>query len=108
MKKILFLSVLSLTLLLFITQCKKPTKDTTIPVITLKGANPQYVARDSVYVDPGYSAYDNKDGDITTKVIISGTVNTAIEGVYYRKYNVHDKAGNKAVEKSRKVIVMVF
>ena len=38
--------------------------DTTIPVITLIGANPQTIEAGSPYVELGATATDNYDGDI--------------------------------------------
>jgi hypothetical protein len=68
--------------------------DTIKPVITIIGANPFTVKKDSVYNDLGASALDNKDGDITNKILKSGIVNTAIAGIYTISYSVRDLAGN--------------
>ena len=103
---LLVLIVLSLS-----TQCKKEEEkdtDTTAPTITLKGANPQFVNKGTAYVDPGYTADDDVDGDISNEVKVSGTVDVNTEGTYELKYNVADKAGNNADEKSRTVKVLVF
>jgi len=102
---LLVLIILSLS-----TQCKKEEedKDTTAPTITLKGANPQFVDKGTAYVDPGYTADDDVDGDISNDVKVSGTVDVNTEGTYKLKYNVSDKAGNNADEKSRTVKVMIF
>lgn len=42
------------------------------------------------------SAIDNKDGNVTSKVKISGSVNTSKAGKYSVKYTVTDAAGNTA------------
>lgn len=68
--------------------------DTIKPVITITGANPFSVKKDSVYADLGATATDDKDGNITTNIRTSGTVNTAIVGTYVISYAVNDKAGN--------------
>jgi hypothetical protein len=70
--------------------------DTTPPTITLKGSSTEIVVfkSASVYVDPGYTAEDEIDGDITASVIDSGTVDMNNVGTYYIKYSVNDKAGN--------------
>jgi hypothetical protein len=112
--KIFFLSILLvITALIIIPSCKKDKKkDTTPPVITLKSPIPPsvyYVNKDSNYKDPGYTAVDDVDGDITSNVILTPSViNTADTGTFQVKYNVSDKAGNAAVEKTRTVRVMVF
>jgi surface protein len=51
----------------------------------------------TTYIDPGATAYDTYDGDISDKIVISGDdVNTDIIGTYTVKYDVSDAAGNKA------------
>lgn len=82
------------------------TGDSIAPLITLAGKNPDTTALQSTYNDPGYSATDNADGDITAKVAKSGTVNLNSAGTYAFAYNVSDNAGNKAVTAMRKVVVI--
>ena len=79
--------------------------DDTEPIISLKGANPLTVAKNSDFNDPGYTASDNADGDISSEVLVSGDVDTKIAGTYSINYNVSDKKGNKAKTKTRDVIV---
>ena len=89
--------------------CKKDkNKDTTAPVITLKGSNPFLVNKDSANIEPGYTATDDKDGDITLKVVVTTNVNVHDTGYYQVKYNVSDNANNAATEKVRTVHVMIF
>ena len=47
--------------------------DTTIPVITLTGANPQTIEAGSPYVELGATATDNYDGDISGSIVIDAT-----------------------------------
>ena len=56
------------------------------------------------FTDPGATASDNIDGDLTSSITSSGTVNTATEGTYTIDYSVSDAAGNIA-SVSRTVIV---
>lgn len=77
------------------------------PVITIIGANPFSVKKDSVYNDLGATALDNKDGNITNKIVKSGVVNTAVAGDYYISYSVRDLAGNMD-SVTRKVIVLAL
>ncbi len=63
------------------------------------------IAKNAVYTEPGATALDNIDGDISNKIIISGTVNTSVANTYTLYYNVSDNAGNAAVTKTRTVIV---
>ncbi len=80
--------------------------DTVVPVITLLGDSPMSVNVGSVFTDPGASANDNIDGDISANVVVSGLVNTTVVGSYILNYNVSDAAGNPAVQVSRTVNVV--
>ncbi len=73
-----------------------PPVDTTAPVITILGTNPLTVALGSVYTDAGATALDNLDGDITSKISVVNSVNTAVAGTYSVIYSVADNAGNSA------------
>ena len=95
--------------LFIIPACKKENKkDITQPVIKLNPPIIFNVDKDSTYKDPGATAIDDKDGDISSKIVKTSNVNTADTGYYHVKYNVSDKAGNAAVEKIRTVHVMIF
>ena len=79
--------------------------DRTIPVITLSGGNVSMKAYNT-YVDPGYSATDNIDGNITGQVVRGGNLDTSAMGTYTVTYNVADNAGNNAVQRTRSVEVL--
>ncbi len=70
--------------------------DTTPPDITLNGANPINVDQGSTFTDPGASATDAVDGDIS--VSVSGTVDISTVGTYTLTYSATDAAGNTASE----------
>ncbi len=70
--------------------------DTTAPVITLLGQNPETIIVGGTYTEEGATATDNVDGSLTSKIIISGTVNTNVVGTYTVTYTVSDAAGNVA------------
>ncbi len=78
--------------------------DSERPTIVLSGPSTIYVAAGTAFKDPGYSAKDNKDGDITSKVKASGTVDTSKSGTFYREYSVTDSSGN-FTKLTRKIIV---
>lgn len=71
-------------------------EDHTIPSIELKGGNIITIYLGNKYVEQGYTASDNCDGDITDKVISTGTVDTDKIGTYKITYEVSDSSGNKA------------
>jgi hypothetical protein len=70
--------------------------DTIAPVITLKGNNPDTVSLSATvqYADSGATAMDNKEGDITSKIVVTGSVNRATAGTYTLLYKVSDLFGN--------------
>lgn len=55
--------------------------------------------------DPGWTATDNLDGDLTARVVVSGAVNVNRRGNYTLKYDVVDGAGNAATTATREVRV---
>ncbi|TSC82774.1 MAG: hypothetical protein G01um101420_132 [Parcubacteria group bacterium Gr01-1014_20] len=60
------------------------------PVITLLGDNPLIVSQSSIFTDPGATALDSEDGDLTSGILASGAVNTGVLGDYIRTYMVLD------------------
>ena len=75
------------------------------PVINLQGDNPYTHEVNTAWTDPGYSAIDVADGNLTGSVTISGSVNTGAIGTTTLYYNVSDSSGNAAVQQSRVVNV---
>jgi hypothetical protein len=80
-------------------------EDTTAPVITLRGDNPMKLANGSTFTDPGATALDSVEGDLSGHIQASGNVNTTTAGSYTRTYAVTDAAGNNA-SKTRAVVVL--
>ncbi|WP_054852229.1 immunoglobulin-like domain-containing protein [Olleya sp. ITB9] len=85
--------------------CLGSVADTVKPVITLVGASTINLTVGDTYTELGATATDNIDGNITSSIVISGTVNTNTAGTYTRNYNVTDAAGNAANQISRSVVV---
>ena len=50
----------------------------------------------SDYKDPGYTAEDNVDGDLTSKVTVEGSVNTYSAETHTLTHTVKDNYGNEA------------
>ena len=48
------------------------------------------------YTDPGATAYDTFEGDLTNLIVASNNVNTAVLGTYSVTYEVSDTSGNTA------------
>ena len=73
--------------------------DTIPPIITLLGDNPMRLYIGDPYVEPGATAIDNKDGDITDSIKInSDSVNTSVVDTYRVHYTVSDSENNTTNE----------
>lgn len=68
--------------------------DTEPPVLTLNEGTEIAVNVGTAYTDPGYTATDNADGDLTAKVLVEGSVDTYKSGTYSITYTVTDSYGN--------------
>ena len=68
-------------------------QDITSPLIVLNGSDSMYIPLGTTFNDPGFSASDNCDGDLTDKVSISGEVSNSV-GSYVINYSVTDSSGN--------------
>jgi len=82
-------------------------RDMVKPVITMLGQDTVYVEVNKSYTDAGATAMDNLEGNITSKIIKSSTVDTSQVGFYTITYNVSDVYGNQADTKTRVVAVRV-
>ncbi len=70
------------------------TADTTPPVVTLNGSATVQLMVGDTWTDPGATALDNVDGDLTAKIVTIGSVDTATAGTYAITYSATDSAGN--------------
>ncbi len=77
------------------------------PVITLRGSRVVSQPVGVPYVDPGATATDPRDGDITSKIVVGGldTLEVNALGDCLVRYNVVDSAQLRAVEVVRMVRV---
>jgi predicted peptidase len=77
------------------------------PVITLEG--PRVISQPvgQTYTDAGATAQDSSDGDISSKIVVTGlsSINTSAIGDYLIRYNVTDSANLAAREVVRVVRV---
>ena len=70
-------------------------KDPVPPVLTLSGSDFVVIDQGTEYKEPGYTATDNTDGDLTDKVQVTGTVDTQTPGSYTLTYTVTDSYENQ-------------
>jgi hypothetical protein len=80
--------------------------DTTAPVITLVGSSTIDLNVGGTYAEQGATATDDIDGNLTSSIVTTGTVNTNVAGAYFVNYNVSDAAGNAATQVTRTVNVI--
>lgn len=101
-----FISLLAFIILLSTISLKaEAALDTTPPVITLVGPSTITVAFGSAYAEPGATAIDDVDGDLTAKIVKSIHLPSEILGPFTVTYNVIDSSGNHAEEVTRTVEV---
>ena len=82
----------------------KENPDTEKPVIKLNGSSVITIYVNDKYTELGATAKDNKDGDLTDKIVVTGKVNASKAGTYRITYTVEDSSENKATI-TRTVIV---
>jgi uncharacterized repeat protein (TIGR01451 family) len=82
-------------------------QDTVAPVITLNGANPMTVGFGTVFTDPGATASDGCAGDLTSAIVVTGSVDTNTVGFYALTYTVSDPSGHSDT-KVRNVEVLPY
>ena len=73
---------------------KIPYYDPVPPEITLKGEEYLSITCGTFYTEPGFSAQDNVDGDLTEAVAVEGQVIWYVPGSYQVVYTVADACGN--------------
>lgn len=91
MKKHIFLAGLIASTFVFFTGCSK--EDTEAPVIELLGDNPVELAIFEEFEEPGFTATDDEDGDLTSIVTVDYS-GLAISFPTEIAYSVTDDAGN--------------
>ena len=70
--------------------------DTMAPELVLLGETTMKVIARNEFTDPGFTATDDRDGDLTAAVQIEGEVDVNWCGSYTLTYTVSDEAGNTA------------
>jgi len=78
--------------------------DRTAPTLTLDGLLRDTIEVFDTWVEPGYTAIDLLDGNITADVTVTNPLDVNVTGSYTIAYEVYDKSGNKAY-KERVIVV---
>ncbi|WP_224245127.1 choice-of-anchor A family protein [Hyalangium gracile] len=79
--------------------------DTLPPALTLQGSPSLSLVCGAPFVEPGATAHDQCEGDITSRIVTSGNVNTSVPGQYTLSYRVADRGGRVATASRRVSIV---
>ena len=79
-------------------------QDTTPPIITLNGANPQSIELGQPYTELGAVCTDNIDGTISPNIDSSNVDTSSIQS-YQVRYDCADDSGNNAIQITRTVTV---
>jgi hypothetical protein len=75
------------------------------PVISLNSPDVVQMDQNDTYIEPGYSAIDDIDGDISDSVTTQSDLNPKIPGIYHILYHAIDAAGNNSEPAERMVLV---
>ena len=78
--------------------------DREYPTISLSGTSTYFLHVGTDYKEPGYSAKDNMDGNLTRQVRVNSNLDNSKAGEYTITYSVSDKSGN-TTKVTRKVVV---
>ena len=88
-------------------ESQSASMDTTAPTISLMGERRVSITVDENFTDPGFSAMDDKDGDLSSLVKVESDLNTHKEGNYTISYSVSDSSSNKTTTKRYISVVRV-
>jgi len=82
--------------------CKKNSK----PILKLNGSSNYTISLNSIYIEPGATADDGEGNDISSEIIITGTVNTNLKGEYPLYYKIGNDFGSENSKVIRNVNVV--
>lgn len=80
-----------------VAQRKIPLRDMILPEIQLEGGEDYVITLGTRYEEPGFTATDNVDGDVTAMVQVEGEVDWLTAGTYPITYTVSDSCENQTV-----------
>lgn len=72
---------------------------TTIPNLSLNGKTYITITNGEKYIEPGFLAFDDKDGNITKFVEVKNDINTQKNGTYEITYSVKNSSNKKVIKK---------
>lgn len=75
------------------------TPDVTAPVITLQGAANDFLTVNTSYIDPGATAIDYSQRNLTSLILVSGSIDSSVLGDYELTYSITDGGNNTTTVK---------
>ncbi len=72
--------------------------DPALPELRLQGGQTAFIMAGDAYAEPGYTASDKYDGDMTAAVSVRGSVDSNTPGIYTIEYSVANHFGNAATQ----------
>ncbi len=72
--------------------------DPDAPIINLVGGQLSFIMAGENYAEPGCTATDFRDGDLSNDVIVSGDVDGNLPGIYTLKYSITNSIGVESVK----------
>jgi uncharacterized protein (TIGR03382 family) len=81
-------------------------QDRNVPALTLNGPGTDRVECGEAYRDPGATARDQCEGDLSGGIVVSGAVDSRTLASYPLTYSVKDSSGNTSSTVSRQVTVV--
>src|SRR5690606_25122671 len=78
--------------------------DTQAPTLRLNGVADVTLRVGDTYTDPGATAVDAEDGDVSSRIEVTNPVDTAVIGTYEVVYEATDESGNRAAVPLSRVV----
>lgn len=72
--------------------------DPSAPILTLEGGQLSFIMAGENYAEPGCTAMDFRDGDLSDDVVVSGDVDGNLPGIYTLKYSITNSIGKETVK----------
>jgi hypothetical protein len=83
---------------IFLDVGKNPAdRDSRAPTLALNGAARMVLSVGDTYADAGATAFHERYGDLTDRIVVDNPVDTTVIGTYVVRYEVADDAGRMAV-----------
>ncbi len=99
--------IIFLLIIVFCISCVNKTIEENIPILTLRGDIAMQIPLNEEFVEPGYVAFDEVDGDLTSRVLVDSiSLDTSKEGVYQIYYSVTNRYGLKSATAMRTINVV--